>query len=78
MKGQILAVSDDLDESSLAYQEAIKLLGSLGSNLELGRAHYYLANLHSTQGKAEEARKEADRAQQLFTECGAVHAQEGK
>ena len=73
MKGQILAALGDNDDSALSYQKSINLLEDLGSNLELGRAHYHLAGLRRTQGQSDSAQEEADRALKLFTECGAKH-----
>ena len=73
VQGQVLAALGDKDASALAYQESIRLLEGLGSKLELGRAHYHLARLRRIQDQSDAAQEEADRALQLFTECGAKY-----
>ena len=73
VQGQVLAAIEDQDASALAYQESIRLLEGLGSQLELGRTHYHLARLRRMQDQSDAARAEVERARQLFTECGAKY-----
>jgi tetratricopeptide (TPR) repeat protein len=73
MKGQIKAALGDIEASIEAYEEAIKILERLGSQLELGRAYYHRGRLLVLENQNDAAQLDLELGQQIFTDCGAKH-----
>ena len=59
------------EEAARLFEQAIAILESLGSRLELGKTLFYQARAQSAWGEAQPARRSLQRAQELFEACHA-------
>ena len=72
VEGQVLSAQGRTAEAEAAFDDAVTTLDKLGSQLELGRAHYQRGVLRRTLSQAQGARDDMQRAVALFEACGAA------
>lgn len=71
VQARYFAKSGRLKRAAAAFAKAIADLDSLGSRLELGRAHYYRAKVWQESNAYDPAREDATRAVNILSNCGA-------
>jgi tetratricopeptide (TPR) repeat protein len=70
--GQLLTSQGDYGGASVAFDQAIKVLGEIGGQLTLARAYYHRAMMFEQQGSREQAILDATLAQAIFIDCEAA------